>query len=148
MSVNKVILLGVVGQKPEIRTTQDGRKIANFSLATSENWKDKNTGEKKQKTDWHNISVFGGLAGIVESYVDKGSKLYVEGSLKTEKYTDKNGIEKYVTKVVLSGFGSNLQLLSSKKEDAFEKAAKACDAASQQNEAPQEDFVLDDEIAF
>lgn len=144
MSVNRVILLGMVGKKPEIRTTQDGRKIASFSLATSDSWKDKNTGEKKEKTEWHNISVFGGLAGIVESYVDKGSKLYVEGQLKTEKYTDKNGVEKYVTKVVLSGYGSDLQLLSKKTEDAgYKKVDEAFTQA-----APQEDFVLDNDIPF
>lgn len=146
MSVNKVILLGIVGKKPEIRTTQDGKKVASFSLATSESWKDKNTGEKKEKTEWHNISVFGGLAGIVESYVDKGSKLYVEGAIKTEKYTDKNGVEKYVTKIVLSGFDSKLEMLS-KKEDGFDRALKACGTVSEENEAPQEDS-LDDNIPF
>ncbi len=144
MSVNRVILLGMVGKKPEIRTTQDGKKIASFSLATSDSWKDKNSGEKKEKTEWHNISVFGGLAGIVESYVDKGSKLYVEGSLKTEKYTDKNGIEKYVTKIVLSGYGSDLQLLSKKTEDAgYQKVDEAFAQST-----PQEDFVLNDDIPF
>ena len=90
MSVNKCILVGNVGKDPEIRSTSDGKKIASFTLATSENWKDKNTGERRSKAEWHQIIVFSqGLAGIVEKYVRKGSKLYVEGQIKTRKWTDK-----------------------------------------------------------
>ncbi len=114
MSINKFIGLGNVGQEPEINYTQDGKAIANFSLGMSENWTDKKTNEKKQKTEWIRVVVFGNLANIVQTYVKKGSKVYVEGSLQTRKWTDKNGVEKYTTEVILQGFNSNLQLLDSK----------------------------------
>jgi single-strand DNA-binding protein len=95
MSINKVILIGNVGTDPEIRNTNDGREIASFSLATSESWKDKNSGEKKEKTEWHRLVVFSqGLVGIVKNYVKKGSKLYIEGQLQTRKWTDKDGADK------------------------------------------------------
>lgn len=116
MSVNKVILLGNVGQDPELRATQDGREIATFSLATSESWKDKASGEKKEKTEWHRIVIFSqGLVEIVKKYVKKGSKLYVEGSLQSRKWTDKEGVEKFTTEIVLQNFGSSLQLLDKKE---------------------------------
>ena len=114
-SVNRVILLGNVGQDPEIRSTQDGREIASFSLATSESWTDKKTGEKIQKTEWHRIVIFSqGLVGIVKNYVKKGSKLYLEGSIQTRKWEDREGVEKYVTEIVLQNFNSTLQILDSK----------------------------------
>jgi single-strand DNA-binding protein len=117
MSINKVIIIGSVGQDPEIRTTQDGREIASFSVATSESWKDKNSGEKKEKTEWHRIVVFSsGISGIVKNYVKKGSKLYIEGQLQTRKWTDKDGVEKYSTEIILQGFGAVLQLLNNKSE--------------------------------
>lgn len=113
MSLNKVTLIGNVGQDPEIRATQDGREIANFSLATTENWKDKNTGERQSKTEWHRIVVFSqGLVGVIKNYVKKGSKLYIEGALQTRKWTDKSGIEKYTTEIVLQNYNSNLQILN------------------------------------
>lgn len=116
-SVNKVILIGNVGKDPEIRSTQDGREIANLSIATSESWKDKNTGERKEKTEWHRISIFNeGLVGVVKNYVKKGSKLYIEGQLQTRKWTDKDGVEKYSTEVVLQNFGGTLVMLDSKKD--------------------------------
>ncbi len=94
MSINKVILVGNVGQDPEIRSTQDGREIANFSLATSESWKDKNSGEKRDKTEWHRVVIFSqGLVGITKNYVKKGSKLYLEGQLQTRKWTDNQGVK-------------------------------------------------------
>lgn len=115
MSLNKVILIGNVGQDPEIRSTQDGRELANFSIATTESWKDKNTGEKKDRTEWHRIVVFSqGLVGIVKNYVKKGSKLYIEGQLQTRKWTDKDGVEKYTTEIVLQNYSSNLQMLDSR----------------------------------
>lgn len=113
-SVNKVILIGNCTIDPKIAATQDGREVASFSLATNESWKDKVTGEKKDKAEFHRIVVFGPLAGIVKNYVKKGSKLYVEGSLKTRDYTDKEGVKKYVTEIILQGFNSNLQMLDSK----------------------------------
>ena len=115
MSINKVILVGNVGQDPEVRSTQDGREIANFSLATSESWKDKNSGEKKEKTEWHRVVIFSpGLVNIVKSYVKKGSKIYIEGSLQTRKWTDAQGLEKFTTEIVLQNFNSTLQILDSK----------------------------------
>lgn len=113
MSVNKVILLGNVGQDPIIRTTQDGKKIASLTLATSEKWKDKTSKEVKEKTEWHKVVVFAdGLANIVEKYVAKGSKLYIEGQLQTRQYQD-NGVQKYITETVLKGFGCKLEMLNS-----------------------------------
>lgn len=116
MAVNRVILIGNVGQNPEIKSTQDGKKIANFSIGISESWKDKNSGERKTKTEWVNIAAFGNIASVIESYVRKGSKVYVEGSLQTTNYTDANGVKKFATKVVLQGFNSTIQLLDSKKD--------------------------------
>ncbi|PPD27816.1 MAG: single-stranded DNA-binding protein [Hyphomicrobium sp.] len=111
-SVNKVILVGNVGKDPEIRRTQDGRPIANLSLATSETWRDKNTGEKKEKTEWHRVVIFSEpLCKVVEQYVKKGSKLYIEGALQTRKWTDQSGVEKYSTEVVLQGFNGSLTML-------------------------------------
>jgi single-strand DNA-binding protein len=111
-SVNKVILVGNVGKDPEIRRTQDGRPIANITLATSESWRDKNSGEKKEKTEWHRIVIFSEpLCKIVEQYVKKGAKLYIEGQLQTRKWTDQAGVEKYSTEVVLQGFTGTLTML-------------------------------------
>jgi single-strand DNA-binding protein len=111
-SVNKVILVGNVGRDPEIRRTQDGRPIANLSLATSESWRDKVTGERKERTEWHRVVVFNeNLCKIIEQYVKKGSKLYIEGALQTRKWTDQAGVEKYSTEVVLQGFNGNMTLL-------------------------------------
>jgi single-strand DNA-binding protein len=111
-SVNKVILVGNVGKDPEIRRTQDGRAIANLSLATSDSWRDKATGERKEKTEWHRVVVFNdNLCKVVEQYVRKGSKLYIEGQLQTRKWTDQSGAEKYSTEVVLQGFNGTLTML-------------------------------------
>jgi len=111
-SVNKVILVGNLGKDPEIRRTQDGRPIANLSIATSETWRDKNTGERKEKTEWHRVVIFNeGLCKIAEQYLKKGSKIYVEGQLQTRKWQDKDGVEKYSTEVVLQGFNSALTML-------------------------------------
>jgi len=114
-SVNKVILLGNLGRDPEIRSMQSGSKMATFSMATSKRWKDKATQEQRDKTSWHNIVVFGdGLVDIVEKYVKKGSKIYVEGELQTRKWQDQDGNDRYTTEVVLQGFNSNLTLLDSR----------------------------------
>jgi single-strand DNA-binding protein len=110
--VNKVILVGNLGKDPEIRRTQDGRPIANLSVATSESWRDKATGERKEKTEWHRVVIFNeGLAKVAEQYLKKGAKVYVEGQLQTRKWTDQSGAEKYTTEVVLQGFNSNLTML-------------------------------------
>jgi single-strand DNA-binding protein len=111
-SVNKVILVGNLGKDPEIRRTQDGRPIANLSVATSESWRDKATGERKEKTEWHRVVIFNeGLCKIAEQYLKKGAKVYLEGQLQTRKWTDQGGVEKYSTEVVLQGFNSNLTML-------------------------------------
>ena len=111
-SVNKVILVGNLGKDPEIRRTQDGRPIANLSVATSESWKDKNTGERKEKTEWHRVVIFNeGLCRIAEQYLKKGSKVYLEGQLQTRKWQDKDGNDKYSTEVVLQGFNATLTML-------------------------------------
>lgn len=113
-SLNRATLIGNVGQKPEIRSTQGGTRIANFSLATSERWKDRVSGEQKERTEWHRVVVFNEhLVGIVERYVDKGSKLLVEGKLQTRKWTDNNNIERYSTEIVLQNYAGNILLLDS-----------------------------------
>lgn len=111
-SVNKVILVGNLGKDPEIRRTQDGRPIANLSIATSETWRDKGTGERKEKTEWHRVVIFNeGLCKVAEQYLKKGAKVYIEGALQTRKWTDQSGVEKYSTEVVLQGFNSTLTML-------------------------------------
>jgi len=111
-SVNKVILVGNLGKDPEIRRTQDGRPIANLSVATSETWRDKATGERKEKTEWHRVVIFNeGLCKVAEQYLKKGAKVYLEGALQTRKWTDQSGVEKYSTEVVLQGFNSTLTML-------------------------------------
>jgi len=116
-SVNKVILIGNLGRDPEVRYAQNGNKIVNFSIATSESWKDKQTGERRDKTEWHRIVIFSeGLAGIAERFLKKGSKVYIEGALQTRKWTDNAGVEKYSTEVVLQGFNSTLTMLDGRGE--------------------------------
>ena len=130
-SVNKVILLGNLGRDPDIRSMQSGSKMASFSMVTSKRWKDKNTQEQRDKTSWHNIVVFGdGLVDIVEKYVKKGSKLYVEGELQTRKWQDQEGNDKYTTEVVLQGYNCNLTLLDSRtsnnnSSDSIEKQSNS-----------------------
>jgi single-strand DNA-binding protein len=114
-SVNKVILIGNLGADPEIRRTQDGRPIANLRVATSESWRDKTTGERREKTEWHRVVIFNeGLCKIVEQYLKKGSKVYLEGALQTRKWQDKDGKDKYSTEVVLQGFNSQLTMLDTR----------------------------------
>ncbi len=113
-SVNKVILIGNLGRDPEVRTMQNGNKVANLNIATSESWRDKQSGERKEKTEWHRVVIFGNLAEIAEKYLKKGSKVYVCGSLQTRKWTDQSGQEKYTTEVVLQGYGGELTMLDSR----------------------------------
>src|SRR5882762_8650819 len=111
-SVNKVILVGNLGRDPEIRSTQDGTRIANLSLATSESWRDKNSGERKERTEWHRVVIFNeNLVKVAEQYLKKGSKIYIEGALQTRKWTDQAGVEKYSTEVVLQRFRGELTML-------------------------------------
>ena len=143
-SINKAILLGNLGKDPEIRSTQDGREIANFSLATSESWKDKATGERKEKSEWHKVVVFNeGLVKVVKSYLKKGSKVYVEGAITTRKWTDKDGVEKYSTEIVLQNFNGTIVLLDSK--DAQEATPHS--VAKADGYAPTS-AAIDDEILF
>jgi len=116
-SVNKVILVGNLGRDPEIRSTQDGTKIANLSLATSENWRDRNTGERRERTEWHRVVIFNDrLVDVVEKYLRKGSKIYIEGQLQTRKWTDQQGVEKYTTEVVLQRFRGELTMLDGRQD--------------------------------
>lgn len=147
-SVNKVIIIGNVGKDPEIRRTQDGKPIANLTVATSETWKDKNSGERKEKTEWHRVVIFNeGLCKVVEQYVKKGAKLYIEGALQTRKWTDQAGVEKYSTEVVLQGFGSTLTMLDGRGGQSSDES----DSGSQERPAHRTDHFatdLDDEIPF
>lgn len=156
-SVNKVILVGNVGQDPEVRQFQNGGQVCSFSLATSENWKDRNTGERREKTEWHRISVFSeGLIRVVQNYVKKGSKLYIEGQLETRKWQDQNGQDRYSTEVVLRGYNSNLTMLDSRNGGGGSYAQDSGGYGNQnsggprQMDGPPQDFSqdFDDEIPF
>ncbi len=169
-SVNKVILVGNVGKDPEIRRTQDGRPIANLSIATSDTWRDKQTGERKEKTEWHRVVVFSEpLCKIIEQYVKKGAKLYIEGALQTRKWTDQSGAEKYSTEVVIQGFNGTLTMLDGAgggrgasvgmQESGSDYAADGGFGSSSGGEAPRRvaksggskgsfDKAIDDEIPF
>ena len=114
--LNKVTLIGNLGRDPETRTMTNGNKVCNLNIATSERWTDKNSGEKKEKTEWHRVVMFGPLADVADKYLGKGSKVYLEGSLQTRKWTDQSGVEKYSTEVVCQGFGGKLIMLDSKEE--------------------------------
>ena len=120
-SVNKVILVGNLGADPEVRTLPSGNKVVNLSVATSDNWRDKNTGERKEKTEWHRVVIFSeGLVRVAEQYLRKGSKVYLEGALQTRKWQDQSGQDKYSTEVVLQGFNSNLTMLDGRGDNAGE----------------------------
>jgi single-strand DNA-binding protein len=122
-SVNKVILIGNVGADPEIRRTQDGRPIANLRIATSETWRDRTSGERREKTEWHTVVVFNeGLCKVIEQYVKKGAKLYIEGALQTRKWQDQQGQDRYSTEVVLQGFGSTLTMLDGRGEGGGDRS--------------------------
>ena len=153
-SINKVILVGNLGADPEVRATQDGREICNLRLATSESWKDRNTGERREKTEWHRVVIFNeNLTRVAKEYLRKGSKVYIEGQLQTRKWTDKDGIEKYSTEVVLQGFNGNLTMLdkpsgdrggmSSSGGDDYGMASNSAPARAKVSES-----ALDDEIPF
>ena len=143
--INKVILVGNLGQDPEIRYMPNGNAVANFSVATSESWKDKQTGENRDKTEWHRIVVFGKLAEIVGEYVKKGTQVYLEGQLQTRKWQDQSGQDHYTTEVVINSLGGTMQILGSRQNDGEQKQ-KAQPAQAQVQEAPPTDF--DDDIPF
>ncbi|MGZ8416786.1 MAG: single-stranded DNA-binding protein [Methyloceanibacter sp.] len=159
-SVNKVILVGNLGADPEIRHTQDGRPIANLRVATSENWRDKATGERREKTEWHRVVIFNeNLAKIAEQYLKKGSKVYLEGSLQTRKWEDQQGQERYTTEVVLQGFNAQLTMLDGRRDGTGEGEARnggdfgrsgpfAGKGAGGSGKGASFDKELDDEIPF
>lgn len=142
--LNKCCFIGNVGKDPEIRTSQSGKEIANFSFAVTEKWKDQATGERKERTEWVRVVVFNeGLVGIIKQYVKKGSKLYLEGKLQTRKWTDQSGTEKYSTEVVLQGYGATLAMLGDPK------GASAPEQEEQhENLSRATSNTLDDEIPF
>ena len=145
-SLNKVMLIGRLGQDPEIRNTQDGRSLCTFSIATSESWNDKNTGEKREKTEWHRIVVFNeGLVNIIQQYVKKGSNVFLEGQLQTRKWEDKDGIEKYTTEVVLQGFNSTFKMLDNRNTGSVDNNFSQDSSISDSSDFDSE---IDDDIPF
>ena len=151
-SVNKVILVGRLGSDPEVRVSQDGNKIVRLSLATSDSWKDKQTNEKKEKTEWHRIVIFAnGLADIAEKYLNKGSKIYVEGQIQTRKWTDQAGVEKYTTEIVLQSYNSSLTMLDNRSDQNNEIISSSFknDSSGNKSIAKEKDNIeIDDEIPF
>ncbi|MDE2384256.1 MAG: single-stranded DNA-binding protein [Alphaproteobacteria bacterium] len=159
-SVNKVILVGNLGADPVVRHTQDGKPIVNLSLATSETWRDRNSGERKEKTEWHRVVIFNeNLAKVAEQYLKKGSTVYVEGQLQTRKYTDKDGAEKYTTEVVLQNFRGELTMLGGRPGSGDAGGASygggddfgaSSPMERPRTSAPKQSFArdLDDEVPF
>lgn len=153
MAVNKVILIGNVGREPEIRSTTSGAEVASFSLATTDYWKDKNSGERREKTEWHNIVIYApGIVNVVKNYVHKGSKIYLEGALQTRRWTDKNNTERYITEVVLQGYSVSLQLLDPRQGGGMSNAnsnfagSNASHGGTNENSLDEPDFVTDNNV--
>ena len=150
-SVNKVIILGNLGRDPEVRTFQNGGKVCNLTVATSETWRDKQSGDRREKTEWHRVAIFSeGLVRVAEQYLRKGSKVYLEGQLETRKWQDQSGQDRYTTEVVLRGFNSNLTMLDGRSEggsQGYDSGGGGYDTGPSQQPAPAgQDF--DDEIPF
>lgn len=142
--INKVILVGNLGAKPEVKYATNGNAIANLSVATSDSWTDKNTGQKQERTEWHRVSLFGKLAEIAGQYLDKGSKVYVEGKLQTRKWQDQNGQDRYTTEVVVSGFNGTLQMLD--RRDGTGDSASAPSQSAPAQAAPTITPVANDDF--
>ncbi len=155
-SVNKVILIGNLGADPEVRSFQNGGKVANLRIATSETWKDKNTGERREKTEWHTVAIFSeGLVRVAEQYLKKGSKVYIEGKLQTRKWQDQSGADRYSTEVVLQGLGSTLTMLDGRSDGGgYVGGGSSGGGGRSQNDggygggAPSGGSDMDDEIPF
>ncbi len=148
--INKVILVGNLGAKPEVKYASNGNAISNLSVATSESWTDKSTGQKQERTEWHRVSLFGKLAEIAGQYLDKGSKVYVEGKLQTRKYTDKEGVERWTTDIVVSGFNGTLQMLD-RRDDSSSSAPSEDTTVKAQTEpsiTPVSKDEFEDDIPF
>lgn len=150
-SLNKVMIIGNLGADPEVRTFQNGGKVCNLRIATSETWKDKNTGERRDKTEWHSVSIFAdGLVRICEQYLKKGSKVFVEGSLQTRKWQDQSGADRYSTEVVLQGFNGTLTMLDSRgtSSENFDRSENSIDMDSSPDTFSNDSNDIDDEIPF
>ena len=150
-SLNKVMIIGNLGADPEVRTFQNGNKVCNLRIATSDNWRDKNTGERREKTEWHSVSVFSeGLVKVCEQYLKKGSKVFVEGSLQTRKWQDQSGADRYSTEVVLQGFGGTLTMLDGRNNsnEEFNKSPDTFTSNSNENSLSANANDIDDEIPF
>ncbi|MAR50490.1 MAG: single-stranded DNA-binding protein [Rhodobacteraceae bacterium] len=150
-SLNKVMIIGNLGADPEVRTFQNGGKVCNLRIATSESWKDKNTGERRDKTEWHSVSIFAeGLVRICEQYLKKGSKVFVEGSLQTRKWQDQSGADRYSTEVVLQGFNGTLTMLDSRNgsNGDFDVSKDPNQISSDSNTLSSSTSDIDDEIPF
>ncbi|MBT4283971.1 MAG: single-stranded DNA-binding protein [Rhodobacteraceae bacterium] len=150
-SLNKVMIIGNLGADPEVRTFQNGNKVCNLRIATSDNWRDKNTGERREKTEWHSVSVFSeGLVKVCEQYLKKGSKVFVEGSLQTRKWQDQSGADRYSTEVVLQGFGGTLTMLDGRNNsnEEFNKSPDTFTSNSNENSLSANTNDIDDEIPF
>lgn len=162
MAVNKVILIGNVGKDPEIRTMNNGNEVALFSLATSEYWKDKNTGERRDKTEWHRIVAYSqGLVNVIKNYVKKGTKLYLSGSIQTRSWVDTQGIDRHITEIILQGFNCELQILDPKplnsnsnsnfEEEYYNSLGKESGSGNASHSSGEGDFIeeiIDDDIPF
>ena len=147
-SLNKVLLIGRLGNDPEIKQMQNGKSVARLSVATSESWKDKNTGEKKEKTEWHRVVIFNeGLVSVVQKYLKKGAQVYIEGQLNTNKYTDSNGQEKYSTQIVLQGYSSSLTMLDGKNSSSGD-SKKLEGTQLPSDDMPDISQVPDDKVPF
>ena len=146
--LNKVLLIGRLGNDPEIKQMQNGKSVARLSVATSESWKDKNTGEKKEKTEWHRVVIFNeGLVSVVQKYLKKGAQVYIEGQLNTNKYTDSNGQEKYSTQIVLQGYSSSLTMLDGKNSSSGD-SKKLEDTQLPSDDMPDISQDPDDKVPF
>jgi len=153
VSVNKVILIGNVGKDPEFRTMNNGNEVATFSLATADTWKDKTTGERRDRTEWHRIVVYGpNLISIVRTHIRKGVKVYIEGTLQTRKWTDNSGLERSVTEIIIQGFSSVLYSLESKPTTSAggssDYGSDASDLSSSSSSSGSFDTKIDDDIPF
>ena len=144
--INKVILVGNLGAKPEVKYASNGNAISNLSVATSESWTDKSTGQKQERTEWHRVSLFGKLAEIAGQYLDKGSKVYVEGKLQTRKWQDQNGQDRYTTEVVVSGFNGTLQMLDRRDDSSSRAPAPSEDVTEKAQTEPSITPVSKDEF--
>jgi len=152
-SLNRVMLIGNLGQDPDVRTMQNGGRVCNLSIATSESWKDRNTGERREKTEWHRVVIFNdGLVGVVENYLRKGSKVFVEGQLETRKWQDQNGQDRYTTEVVLKNYSGSLTMLDSRNDNnssgGYQQQSRPPMAASQSGggAAPQQAAPVHDDF--